>query len=118
MNSGLSYVSACFLRGKDEREARMQTNEAEPISAIDRRVPTLSDTRGKHWILAEVKRLEQEARFLETLSSDFEQKELEELDKMDKVSASLPETAGHINSSWDRWFEGPQDVKRCRCWIL
>lgn len=43
----------------------MKTNEAEPIAAIDRRVPTLSDTRGKHWILAEVKRLEQEARFLE-----------------------------------------------------
>lgn len=103
----------------------MKTNEAEPIAAIDRRVPTLSDTRGKHWILAEVKRLEQEARFLE--------KELEELDKMDKVSASLPEflrqiescpdpllleTAGHISPSWDRWFEGPQDVKGCRCWIL
>ncbi|KAM7462883.1 hypothetical protein LguiA_031004 [Lonicera macranthoides] len=84
-----------------------------------------SDTRGKHRISAEVKRLDQEARFLE--------EELEQLDKMDKSSTVckgmlsnvetrpdplLPLTNGPANPSWDRWFEGPQDQSGCRCWIL
>ncbi|GAB4843301.1 Guanine nucleotide-binding protein subunit gamma 2 [Ancistrocladus abbreviatus] len=84
-----------------------------------------TNTRGKHRILAELKRLEQETRFLE--------EELEKLEKMEKVSAAckelqsivevrpdplLPETNGPVNPSWDRWFEGPQDSKGCRCWIL
>ncbi|XAR57307.1 hypothetical protein NMG60_11025390 [Bertholletia excelsa] len=84
-----------------------------------------ADTRGKHRILAELKRLEQEARFLE--------EELEQLEKMDKASAAckemlsiveakpdplLPVTTGPTNPYWDRWFEGPQDSQGCRCWIL
>ncbi|XP_073005470.1 guanine nucleotide-binding protein subunit gamma 1-like isoform X2 [Typha latifolia] len=84
-----------------------------------------TDTRGKHRILAERKRLEQESRFLE--------EELEELKKTEKVSAVLqelllkvdsrpdpllPVTSGPANASWDRWFEGPQDLHGCRCWIM
>ncbi|KAM0853685.1 hypothetical protein ACQ4PT_050916 [Festuca glaucescens] len=83
------------------------------------------DMRGRHRIQAELKKLEQEARFLE--------EELEELDKMDKVSAALqefmvtierkadpllPVTSGAAYQSWDRWFEGPQDLRRCKCWFL
>ncbi|KAL6192196.1 hypothetical protein ACLB2K_038583 [Fragaria x ananassa] len=84
-----------------------------------------SDTRGKHRIQAELKRFEQEARFLE--------EELEQLEKIDKASAAckeipsnvetrpdplLPITHGPLNPFWDRWFEGPKDSKGCRCWIL
>ncbi|XP_052207781.1 guanine nucleotide-binding protein subunit gamma 1 [Diospyros lotus] len=84
-----------------------------------------TDNRGKHRISAELKRLEQEARFLE--------EELEQLEKLEAASASckemliiiearpdplLPVTTGPTNPSWDRWFEGPQDSQGCRCWIL
>ncbi|XP_026446579.1 guanine nucleotide-binding protein subunit gamma 1-like [Papaver somniferum] len=83
------------------------------------------DTRGKHRILAELKRLEQETRSLE--------EELEELEKTEKVSAAcrelllsvdarpdplLPETHGPANPFWDRWFEGPPNSQGCRCWVL
>ncbi|XP_023909487.2 guanine nucleotide-binding protein subunit gamma 2 isoform X2 [Quercus suber] len=59
--------------------------------------------------------------------------ELEQLEKMEKASAASEEmlsnvesrpdpllsvTTGPINPFWDRWFEGPQDSKGCRCWIL
>ncbi|XP_073048887.1 guanine nucleotide-binding protein subunit gamma 2-like isoform X2 [Primulina eburnea] len=84
-----------------------------------------ADTRGKHRVSAELKRLEQETRFLE--------EELEQLEKMEKASAAckemlsnierrpdplLPVTNGPINPIWDRWFEGPQDSSGCRCRIL
>ncbi|PKA64400.1 Guanine nucleotide-binding protein subunit gamma 2 [Apostasia shenzhenica] len=87
--------------------------------------PASADTRGKHMISAELKRLEQEGRFLE--------EELEELEKTEKVSAALQEllhkmenkadpllpiTHGPANASWERWFEGPQDFHSCKCWIL
>ncbi|CAO2838384.1 unnamed protein product [Amaranthus hypochondriacus] len=88
--------------------------------------PTQSiDTRGKHRILAELKRLEQETRFVE--------EELEQLDKTENAAAAcqellgnvetkpdplIPETIGPVNPSWDRWFEGPQDSKGCSCWIF
>ncbi|XP_010279294.1 PREDICTED: guanine nucleotide-binding protein subunit gamma 1-like [Nelumbo nucifera] len=105
----------------------MQALDSETASTIDLQAPAVptADTRGKHRILAELKRLEQETRFLE--------EELEELEKTDKVSAAceelltnietrpdplLPVTNGPTNPSWDRWFEGPQDSKGCRCWIL
>ncbi|WOL05042.1 guanine nucleotide-binding protein subunit gamma 1 [Canna indica] len=103
----------------------MLVNEAQAAAASDQQSPLLSDTRGKHRILAEVKRLEQEARSLE--------EELEELDRMEKVSSTLeefllqveskpdpllPETRGPTNSSWEIWFEGPQEMQGCRCWIL
>ncbi|GAB2294639.1 Guanine nucleotide-binding protein subunit gamma 2 [Dionaea muscipula] len=83
------------------------------------------DTRGKHRILAELKRLEQEIGFLEN--------ELKNLENLEPASAAceellgfvktipdplLPETNGPLHPSWDRWFEGPQDSKGCRCWIL
>ncbi|CAD6213697.1 unnamed protein product [Miscanthus lutarioriparius] len=84
-----------------------------------------TDLRGRHRIQAELKKLEQEARFLE--------EELEELEKADKVSSALqefltamerkadpllPVSTGPVNQSWDRWFEGPQDLRRCKCWFL
>lgn len=43
----------------------MQANGAEVGAMIDHRAPLLADTKGKHRIMAEVKRLEQEDRFLE-----------------------------------------------------
>ncbi|KAJ0035046.1 hypothetical protein Pint_24717 [Pistacia integerrima] len=61
------------------------------------------------------------------------QEELEELDRMEKASMAckemlsnvearpdplLPVTTGPLNPLWDRWFEGPQESKGCRCWIL
>ncbi|GLU08085.1 hypothetical protein SLE2022_250110 [Rubroshorea leprosula] len=85
----------------------------------------VADTRGKHRIQAELKRLEQEARFLE--------EELDQLEKMEKASAAckellsnvesrpdplLPVTLGPLNASWDIWFEGPKDAQGCRCWML
>ncbi|GMI71978.1 G-protein gamma subunit 2 [Hibiscus trionum] len=84
-----------------------------------------ADTRGKHRIQAEVKRLEQEARFIE--------EELEQIERMENASAAckemlsnveatpdplLPITSGPVNLSWDLWFEGPQESQGCKCWIL
>ncbi|KAJ7954814.1 guanine nucleotide-binding protein subunit gamma 2-like [Quillaja saponaria] len=105
----------------------MQSSGSESASPITNRVQSFStsDTRGKHRLQAELKRLEQEARFLE--------EELEQLERMEKASAAckemlsnvetspdplLPVTNGPLNPLWDRWFEGPQDSKGCRCWIL
>ncbi|CAM0883784.1 unnamed protein product [Alopecurus aequalis] len=83
------------------------------------------DMRGRHQIQVELKKLEQEARFPED--------EMEELDKTDKVSAALqdflvtierkadpllPVTTGAAYHSWDRWFEGSQDLRTCKCWFL
>ncbi|XP_068651045.1 guanine nucleotide-binding protein subunit gamma 1-like [Aristolochia californica] len=103
----------------------METAESVTSSpALDLQVAS-SDTRGKHRILAELKRLEQEMRFLE--------EEFEELEKTEKVSTAcqelvmriaarpdplLPETVGPANPLWDRWFEGPQESEGCKCWIL
>ncbi|KAK4718584.1 hypothetical protein R3W88_016922 [Solanum pinnatisectum] len=67
------------------------------------------DKRGKHRILAELKRLDQQIRFL--------QEELELLDKLEKASSACKETNGPANPSWDRWFEGLNDTAGCRCWI-
>lgn len=84
-----------------------------------------TDKRGKHRILAELKRLQQDTKFL--------QEELDELEKTENVSAIckellqnmdsrpdplIPEVHGPVNLLWDRWFEGPQDPQACRCWIL
>ncbi|XP_010523655.1 PREDICTED: guanine nucleotide-binding protein subunit gamma 1 isoform X1 [Tarenaya hassleriana] len=80
---------------------------------------------GKHRILAELARVEQELAFLE--------KELEELEQTDMVSTVceelfsaieaipdplLPLTNGPFNMAWDRWFEGPNGAQGCRCLIL
>ncbi|KAG0496237.1 hypothetical protein HPP92_000784 [Vanilla planifolia] len=88
--------------------------------------PLLSaDTRGKHRILAELKNMEQEARCFE--------EELNELEKIEKASTTLqellqkignssdpllPVSRGPANPSWDRWFEGPQELHGCKCWAL
>ncbi|KAG9132733.1 hypothetical protein Leryth_014008 [Lithospermum erythrorhizon] len=99
----------------------MQSNGVEQV----RSVVVVADVRGKHRISAELKRLEQETRFLE--------EELEQLEKLEKASASckeltsivesrpdplLPETNGPIIQFWDRWFQGPQESAGCKCWIL
>ncbi|KAI3469646.1 hypothetical protein Pfo_026309 [Paulownia fortunei] len=99
----------------------MQTGSSGEV----RSVVGVTDTRGKHRISAELKRLEQEIRFLE--------EELEQLEKMENASAAckemlinietrpdplLPVTNGPVNPTWDRWFEGPQESSGCRCWIL
>ncbi|TKY51954.1 Guanine nucleotide-binding protein subunit gamma 2 [Spatholobus suberectus] len=106
----------------------MESGGPESASLMTHRVQSLSsaDTRGKHRIHAEIKCLEQEARFLE--------EEIEHLGKMEKVSKSckemftsvetrpdplLPLTNGPLNPLWDRWFEAPHDSKGCcRCCIL
>ncbi|KAI4340202.1 hypothetical protein MLD38_025064 [Melastoma candidum] len=84
-----------------------------------------SDKRGKYRIMAEIKRFEQDSKFLE--------EELEELEKIQGASticedlllgiearpdALLPVTNGPANPSWNRWFEGPQDPEGCRCLIM
>ncbi|KAG2325331.1 hypothetical protein Bca52824_008059 [Brassica carinata] len=86
---------------------------------------SVGDARGKHRILAELGRVEQEVRFLE--------KELEELGQTDIVSTVceellcvieeapdplLPLTKGPLNLGWDRWFEGPNGGEGCICFIL
>ncbi|KDP21388.1 hypothetical protein JCGZ_21859 [Jatropha curcas] len=97
----------------------------EQVGAAGASVGAGADTRGRHRILAEVKRVEQEIKCLE--------EELEELEKTDNVSTIceellrnvqispdplLSETIGPVNPLWDRWFEGPQESQGCRCWIL
>ncbi|XP_011091078.1 guanine nucleotide-binding protein subunit gamma 2 [Sesamum indicum] len=99
----------------------MQTGSSGEV----RSVVGATDTRGKHRISAELKRLEQETRFLE--------EELEQLEKLERASAAckellmnietrpdplLPVTNGPVNPTWDRWFEGPPESSGCRCWIL
>ncbi|XP_059298985.1 guanine nucleotide-binding protein subunit gamma 1-like [Lycium barbarum] len=92
--------------------------KAEQVELVEAK-----DKRGKHRILADLKRLEQETRFLK--------EELELLDKLEKASTAcnellsnvetradslLPVTNGPTNPSWDRWFEGLKDASGCRCW--
>ncbi|KMZ72864.1 Guanine nucleotide-binding protein subunit gamma 1 [Zostera marina] len=83
------------------------------------------DTKGKHRILVELNRLEQETKFL--------QSELDDLENVDNVSIPckellesvqknpdplLPLTKGLTNPSWDRWFEAPFDSNGTRCVIV
>ncbi|XP_023000568.1 guanine nucleotide-binding protein subunit gamma 2-like isoform X2 [Cucurbita maxima] len=79
-----------------------------------------TDTRGKHRIQAEVKRLELEARFLEVEKLEKASTKCKEmLSNMDTTpDPLLPQTHGPLNPPWDRWFEGLQDSKGCRCWML
>ncbi|KAK2986071.1 hypothetical protein RJ640_011512 [Escallonia rubra] len=79
----------------------MQSAELERVGSAVR----AADTRGKHRVTAELKRLEQEARFLEyvlsltkhTLLSILNfiffltQEELEQLEKMEAASAACKE---------------------------
>ncbi|KAI0497737.1 hypothetical protein KFK09_020971 [Dendrobium nobile] len=73
------------------------------VVASDMNPPGSADARGKHRILAELKHLEQEARFLEIESH---------------ADPLLPITHGPANTTWDKWFEGPPDSRHCKCWIL
>ncbi|KAK8555427.1 hypothetical protein V6N13_045958 [Hibiscus sabdariffa] len=96
--------------------------ESETASSADEQLAaagSAADNRGKHRILAELKHVEQESKFLE--------EEMEELEKTDNVSALckeltpdplLPLTNGPMNPSWDIWFEGPQDSEGCGCQIM
>ncbi|VVB06725.1 unnamed protein product [Arabis nemorensis] len=99
--------------------------EEDPVVYEQEAVALAGDARGKHRILAELGRVEQEVRFLE--------KELEELERTDSVSTVcealicviekepdplLPLTSGPLNLGWDRWFEGPNGGEGCRCFIL
>ncbi|KAM0943533.1 hypothetical protein DsansV1_C13g0123201 [Dioscorea sansibarensis] len=68
------------------------------------------DTKGKHRIAVELKRLESEIQYL--------QEDLENLETTETVSAVLEETIGPVDPSWDQWFEGPQNLHGHRCWIL
>ncbi|CAH9095485.1 unnamed protein product [Cuscuta epithymum] len=110
------------------------------MESSEQQMRSVADTRGKHRISAELKQLEQEARFLEEVLENGEKEnrsdnseELEQVDKMDKASAVckellvntqtrpdplLPETTGPTSPLWDRWFERPPDASSCRCWIL
>ncbi|GLT42414.1 hypothetical protein SLA2020_164150 [Shorea laevis] len=101
--------------------------ESETALSADEQhaVGQAADTRGKHRVLAELNRVEQESEFLE--------REMEELERTDNVSTVceellrdiesrpdplLPLTNGAMNPSWDRWFERPQDLEGCSCQIL
>ncbi|KAL1351561.1 hypothetical protein HN51_015464 [Arachis hypogaea] len=98
---------------------------SETASLVEIETTTVSEKIGKHRILAELKRLDQDIKFL--------QEELEELEKADNVSIIcigllqnvesrpdplLPEIHGAVNVLWDRWFEGPQEPHECTCLIL
>ncbi|XP_031380659.1 guanine nucleotide-binding protein subunit gamma 2 [Punica granatum] len=100
-----------------------EVSEASPLARLQSM--GVSDTRGKHRVQAELKRLEQEARSLE--------EELDQLEKMDAASVSCKEmlnnvetipdpllsaTVGPLNPMWDRWFEGPQEAQGCSCLIM
>ncbi|PKI71854.1 hypothetical protein CRG98_007713 [Punica granatum] len=56
-------------------------------------IRALLDTRGKHRIQAELKRLEQEARFLE--------EELEQLEKIEEASVACTETCQNVEKQPD-----------------
>ncbi|KAF3325288.1 guanine nucleotide-binding protein subunit gamma 2-like protein [Carex littledalei] len=106
----------------------MEANGEEETSSVDGGSvgwDPQSDTRGKHRISVELKRLEQEAQFLE--------EELQEIEKTEKASAEfeeliykieskpdplLPITIGPVSPMWDQWFERPKQMHRCRCWII
>ncbi|KAJ6920545.1 hypothetical protein NC651_014205 [Populus alba x Populus x berolinensis] len=129
--------------------------ESETASSVDEQVSggggggggtsAGADTRGKHRILAELKRVEQEIKFLEMAYALIELygktegeitgnlEELEVLEKTDNVSTvceellrnmeNIPDpllslTNGPANPLWDRWFEGPQKSQGCVCRIL
>ncbi|KAL6292097.1 hypothetical protein ACE6H2_000239 [Prunus campanulata] len=67
----------------------MQSDGSESLSPTTQRLQSLSaaDTRGKHRIQAELKRLEQEARFLE----------------VEKMTWGVAEESAIIRKSWNNW---------------
>ncbi|CAE6082078.1 unnamed protein product [Arabidopsis arenosa] len=104
------------MRIGDSQEETAVYEQEEPVSL---------GGGGKHRILAELARVEQEVVFLE--------KELEEVENTAIVSTVceellcviekgpdplLPLTNGPLNLGWDRWFEGPNGGEGCRCLIL
>ncbi|XP_033146746.1 guanine nucleotide-binding protein subunit gamma 1 isoform X5 [Brassica rapa] len=90
--------------------------------------------RGKHMILAELGRVEQEVRFLENslllLSRKSWKSSARQIVYQPSVRSKLlcviekspdpllPLTKGPLNLGWDRWFEAPNGGERCRCFIL
>ncbi|XP_014618733.1 guanine nucleotide-binding protein subunit gamma 2 isoform X2 [Glycine max] len=73
----------------------MESGGPESASPMTHRVQSLSsaDTRGKHRIHAELKRLEQEARFLE--------EELEQLEKTEKASTTCKVMPSNVETKPD-----------------
>ncbi|XP_058744856.1 uncharacterized protein LOC131617608 isoform X1 [Vicia villosa] len=75
----------------------MQSDESDSETPMTHFVQTQSfsssDTKGKHRIHAELKRLEQETRYLE--------EELEKLERMDKASASCKEMLSNVEKRPD-----------------
>ncbi|CAI0448758.1 unnamed protein product [Linum tenue] len=109
----------------DSEEATSSVDEDAPVAGTLGGDGGAADTRGKHRILAELKRIEQEISFLE--------EELGELEKTDSLSTvcegflrnveMIPDpllaiTIGPANPVWDRWFEAPPDAGGCSCSIL
>ncbi|KAJ6971259.1 guanine nucleotide-binding protein subunit gamma 2 [Populus alba x Populus x berolinensis] len=76
----------------------MESDRSDSSGPITQRVYSLgaaaaagaTDTRGKHRIQAELKRIEQEARFLE--------EELEQLDKLEKASTACKEMLNNVET--------------------
>ncbi|KAH7522230.1 hypothetical protein FEM48_Zijuj07G0116300 [Ziziphus jujuba var. spinosa] len=92
----------------------MQSSGSESASPITHRLQSLSaaDTRGKHRIQAELKRLEQEARCLEAtklvtyramaiLPVKKIMEEIEQLEKMARASAACKEMLSYIENKPD-----------------
>ncbi|KAF3575598.1 hypothetical protein DY000_02031819 [Brassica cretica] len=93
---------------------------------------SVGDARGKHRILAELGRVEQEVIFLEvrffflihTCSIDVSRSlsQIIELWLLCVIEEApdplLPLTKGPLNLGWDRWFEGPNGGEGCICFIL
>ncbi|KAK9182687.1 hypothetical protein WN944_025833 [Citrus x changshan-huyou] len=117
----------------------MQSDRSDSRGLNTQRTQSLTgsgDTRGKHRIQAELKRLEQETRFLELIgyllvvvkevleSSPALTKfgilmRLRTLRNVEAIpDPLLPITNGPLNPLWDRWFERPKESRGCRCWIL
>ncbi|XP_031097251.1 guanine nucleotide-binding protein subunit gamma 2-like isoform X2 [Ipomoea triloba] len=63
------------------------------MESSDQQMRSVADTRGKHRISAELKQLEQEARFLE--------EELEQVDRMEKASAVCKEMLSNVETRPD-----------------
>ncbi|KAM5563631.1 hypothetical protein ABKV19_018315 [Rosa sericea] len=119
---------------------------SDTVSSVDEQqaqlvAATSTDNRGRHRVLAELNRLEQELKFLQgfihrqhkAFFCTLYMEELGELEQTENVSTIcsellpytegrpdplLPLTNGPINLIWDRWFEGPQNSQSCSCLIL
>ncbi|KAK8684706.1 hypothetical protein V6N13_040722 [Hibiscus sabdariffa] len=91
-------ATATATARKNSVVKEMQSGRSQSVvGPIPERVqafqPADSDTRGKHRILAELKRLEQESRFLE--------EELEQIERMEKASGACKEMLSNMETTPD-----------------